>query len=269
MKTKAEKKSVLIKIFFVISLALLAGIEIARAVWELDGNVYLLMSRLVGGAACILFMLEFSYTKILSPFGNKKPLLWLLALPAFVIAINNFPFVSFLSGDCRVISGSASLLWYAIVCLGVGFFEEMAFRGCAFMLFLEKRTGSKAKIFFAIFLSSAVFGLIHFVNIFAGSSPLAVLRQIGYSALIGALCSVVLLLTRNIWICVILHASYNFCGGIIAEYGEGIQWTGAEIVFTAVVSVIIGVYFLVLFIKMPTELAQELVGKDKTEEKVE
>ena len=260
---KAEKKSKIIKILFFVFLLLLLAIEVAHAVWQFHDDLYLLMSRFVGGGACLLFMLEFSFTRVLSPLGNKRLLLFLLTIPGFIIAINNFPFVSFFAGDCRVESSFASIAFFALVCLGVGFFEEMAFRGCAFIFLLKSRTQSKAKIFLAIFLSSAVFGLIHFVNIFFGASPMAVLLQIGYSALIGALCSMVLLLTRNIWCCVILHALYNFCGGIISDYGSGTQWTSGEVIFTALVSVMVAVYFAVLFIKMPIRLANEFFEDDK------
>lgn len=255
---KTEKKNFLVKASFVALLLILVAIEISYAVWKFDQSLYMLMSRFAGGGACLLFMIEFSFTRILSPMGNKKPLLWLLTIPGFVIAINNFPFVSFLAGDCRITAKTESILYFALVCLGVGFFEEMAFRGCAFMLLLKSKTQSRAKIFLAIFLSSVVFGCIHIVNLFFGGSVGSVVLQIGYSALIGALCSMVLLLTGNIWLCVLLHAAYNFCGGIISDYGIGVQWTSAEIVFTAVVSVIVALYFVILFIKMPTSLAEDL-----------
>ena len=259
---KSKKKSLTVKIIFAALLVVLLAIEVIYRVSPFDKELYMLLSRSVGGGACLLFMIEFSFTSILSPIGNKKPLLWLLTIPGFIIAINNFPFVSFFAGDCQVKSDAGSLLFYALICLGTGFFEEMAFRGCAFMLVLKSRTQSKGKIFLAIFLSSVVFGLIHIVNIFS-SGPIAVILQIGYSALIGALCSMVLLLTRNIWLCVILHAAYNFCGGIIDGYGTGIQWTVPEIIFTAAVSVIVAIYFFILFFKMPTGFADELFLKKK------
>ena len=259
-----------IKILFVVALAALLAIEVLHAIVKFDDQMYLLLSRFVGGGACLLFMVDFSFTKILFPLGNKKALLALLAFPGFIIAINNFPFVSYIAGDCTVTSGPRSILLYALICLGVGFFEELAFRGCAFMLLLKSRTQSKAKIFLAIFLSSVVFGLIHLVNLFFGASPISVLLQMGYSALIGALCSMVLLLTRNIWLCVLLHATYNFCGGIIENYGSGTQWTLAEIVFTALLAVIVTVYFVILFVKMPNKLAEDLFDEEiKESEKAE
>ena len=261
---KSKKKSLIVKIFFAVFLGLLLAIEVIYRVYPFDKELYMLLSRFVGGGACLLFMIEFSFTRILSPIGNKKPLLWLLTIPGFIIAINNFPFVSFFAGDCQVKSDAGSLLFYALICLGTGFFEEMAFRGCAFMLVLKGRTQSKKQIFLAIFLSSVVFGFIHIVNIFS-SGPIAVILQIGYSALIGALCSMILLLTQNIWLCVILHATYNFCGGLIDSYGIGTQWTLPEIIFTAVVSVVVAIYFFILFFKMPTRFAEDLFLQKKKE----
>lgn len=259
-------KGYLIRALFAVCLVALLLVELLRGWLSLDENLYLLLSRVIGGFSCILFMIEFSITKIFYPFGNRKIFMLLLALPGFIIAINNFPFVSYFAGDCRIEQGIGNILFYALICLSVGFFEEMAFRGCVFMLFLKKRTESKLRIFLAIVWSSAVFGVIHLVNIFFGSSPVAVLLQIGYSTLIGALCSVVLLLTGNIWLCVFLHSLYNFCGGIISGYGSGIQWTGGEIAFTAIISVIVAVYFVVLFWRMPVSLAKDLFPQNKDDQ---
>lgn len=258
MAMESKAKSVAVKVFFVVLLVALLLVELARIAWGFDGEPYQLLSRLLGGMACLLFMVDFSFTKILLPTGNKKPLLWLLVIPGFLIAINNFPFLSYAMGDCSMSADAKKILFFAAICLATGFFEEMAFRGCAFMLLLKSRTQSKGRIFLAIFLSSVVFGLIHFVNLFFGASPISVLLQIGYSALIGALCSMVLLLTGNIWLCVALHAIYNFCGGLIENFGSGIQWTAPEIALTAVLAVIVAAYFVILFFKMPNQLAVNL-----------
>lgn len=220
-------------------------------------DFYLTASRVLGGLACVVFMMEFSFHRVFSPIGNRKWLMLIAILPAFVIAVNNFPFVSFLSGDCSMKADAAEILWYALICLSVGFFEEMAFRGCALMYFLKKRTDTRLGIFVAIALSSCVFGLVHLVNIFTSSFG-AVIRQIGYSALIGALCSVVLLATRNIWLCVLCHAAYNFCGGLIDRFGTGEMWTAWQIAFTAVVAVIVTVYTVWLFFKIPLSNAKDM-----------
>lgn len=215
------------------------------------------VSRLLGAVAALLFICEFSFSKILKPLGNKsaKALLWIL--PPFAVAVNNFPWVSLISGDCKISADARSVLWYALSCLCVGLFEELAFRGCALMLFLKKRRTSKLGTFMAIFWSSVIFGAVHLVNVFI-SSPGAVILQIGYSSLIGALCSLVLLETGNIWICVILHAGYNFAGGLIPEFGTGVIWTLPEIIVTAAVGVCVAAYCVWRFFKMPLCRSDEL-----------
>jgi len=249
------------KAALLVSLVLIVLVELGYRFFNdslnMSEDFYLSASRIFGGFACVAFMLEFSFHRIFSPIGNKKGLMLLAILPAFVIAVNNFPFVSFLAGDCSMKVDAAGVWQYALICLCVGFFEEMAFRGCALMYFLKRRTDTRLGVFVAIALSSCVFGLIHLVNIFT-SSPGAVIRQIGYSALIGALCSVVLLATRNIWLCVICHATYNFCGGLIDRFGAGEMWTLPQIAFTAVVAVIVTAYMVWLFFRIPLSNAKDM-----------
>ena len=250
-------------------LILLVGFEIAFRMFNeklgMSEDVYMTVTRVIGGLACIVFMLEFSFGKVFAPLGNKMWKWYLAIIPAFVIAINNFPFVSFFAGACSFSADTLEIFAFAFSCLCVGFFEEMAFRGCALMYLMKKRTDTRLGIFISIVLSSCVFGLVHLVNIFT-SSPGAVLRQIGYSALIGALCSIVLIATKNIWLCVICHGLYNFCGGIIDEFGRGNMWTISQIIVTAVVAVVVAAYIIWLFFKIPLDNAKALYPEPKKTE---
>lgn len=268
MKNKALSASAVRRALLLLFVAALVVIEIVFHTRGLSDrtstDLYNSLVRLVGGTVCIIFIFEFSYEAIMSPLGNKKGTALLAVLPAFAVAVNNFPFVSFLGGDCKINADLGAISLYALFCLSVGFFEEMAFRGCVLMLLLKKRRGNKLGVFMAIFWSSVVFGLIHLVNLFT-ASPVAVLLQIGYSALIGGLCSLVLLATKNIWLCVLLHAVYNFAGGIVPAFGDGVIWTAPEVVLTAVVAVIVTVYSVWLFIKLPMSRADELYEKKNAE----
>ena len=249
-------------------LVLMLGAVIAVEIWyrlyasptESVTELYSSLSRFFGGMVALIFMLEFSFGKILHPLGNRSWRALVFILPALAVAVNNFPWVSFLAGDCTFGGTAGEILFYAFSCLCVGLFEELAFRGCALMLLLKSRTKTKLKIFMAIFWSSVVFGAVHLVNIFT-ASPGAVILQIGYSALIGALCCTVLLETGNIWLCVFIHALYNFAGGVIPAFGAGTIWTAPEIAITAVVGVAVALYSVIRFIKMPTERAEELFQK--------
>lgn len=267
-KKRLSPRDLALKIFLVLMLAAVLAVEIWYRLCDSPSaettTLYSALSRLFGGMVALVFIIEFSFGRILLPLGNRRASALVFVIPALAVAINNFPWVSFLAGDCTLEASLAEILLLAFSCLAVGFFEELAFRGCALMLLLKKRTGSKLKIFMAIFWSSVIFGAVHLVNIFT-SSPGAVLMQIGYSALIGALCCAVLLETGNLWLCVFIHALYNFAGALIPTYGSGSIWTGGEIAITAAVGVAVAVISVVRFIKMPTARAEELFSVTTTD----
>ena len=256
-----KRREILVRVLLVLSIIAVVAVEIwyrlIDSPTELTTDIYSSLSRLFGTAIALVFMLEFSLGKILHPLGNKRASAILYILPAFAIAINNFPWVSFFAGDCSMSASATDILFYAFMCLCVGLFEEIAFRGCVLMLFLKKRTHSKLSVFMAIFWSSVVFGAVHLVNIFT-SSPGAVILQIGYSALIGGLCSLVLLETGSVWACVLVHAVYNFSGGVVPRLGEGTIWTAPEVALTAVLAVIVIVYCVWRFVTMPQDSAKNL-----------
>lgn len=260
-KKKKRQGEIARKILLLLMLAAVVGVELWYRLYdsptEYITELYSSLSRFFGGCVALMFIFEFSFGRILSPLGNRRLGALIYVLPALAVTVNNFPWVSFLSGDCSLDATAGQIAFFAFSCFCVGFFEELTFRGCALMLLLKSRRGSKLKIFMAIFWSSVIFGVIHLVNIFT-ASPGAVFLQIGYSALIGALCCVVLLETGNIWLCVIIHAIYNFAGGVVPAFGEGAIWTAPEIALTAVVGVAVALWSLIRFIRMPVERADEL-----------
>ena len=230
---------------------------------ELGNTFYEIIIRGIGIAVFASFIIMLGYGNIFKPFRGKSIKDRLFLLPCFAIAINNFPFVSVIGGDAYISFEFTEMLLYACLCLFVGGFEEIAFRGFLFMLFLGKREKTTVSAFFAILFSSAVFGLIHIVNLFGGAGLGSVILQIGYSTLIGALASVVLLKTKNIWYCIALHALYNFCGGIVPSFGGGKIWTVGEVVLTSVVSVTVAIYVIYEFVKIPNEDISRLFDGQK------
>ena len=204
------------------------------------------VTRALGSIVFITLIAYFGY-KILSP--TKKPFLksLLICLPAFLVAVNNFPFSAVISGGATV-EPTAKIAILFIECLLVALFEETAFRGVILLGFAEKRRGSIKGLFVSIILSSAVFGAVHLLNLI-DSSPIAVLMQIGYSFLIGAMCSVVLFRTSNIWLCVAVHAIFNFSGAIVPTFGNGEIWDTFTVILTAVIAVAVTVYMVFAFLK--------------------
>ena len=215
----------------------------------LDEGVRSLVDMIVTrslGAVVFTTILAYLGYKVLNPI--KKPFFKGLAfcLPAYVVAINNFPFSSVIKGDATIDSTVGKIILLAIECLAVALFEEMAFRGVIFLGFAEKRRESRLGIFISIIFSSAVFGAVHLLNLFT-SSPIAVLMQIGYSFLIGGMCSVVLIKTANIWHCVAVHAIFNFSGAVVPTFGVGKIWDSFTIIITALIAVLTFAYMLVFF----------------------
>ncbi len=219
-------------------------------------SVDMIATRFLGGIAFLAMLVNLEY-KVLNPI--KKPF-WrslLFSLPAFVIAINNFPFSTVIKGEARVTESGFMVLLLLLECMMVGLFEEMAFRGVVFLGILKRNPESRLWAFASIAISSVIFGLVHLVNLI-DSSPSAVFLQIGYSALIGAMCAVILMKSANIWLCVIVHGLYNFCGAVIPRLGEGRVWDSFTVILTVMVSVLVIAYMVILFIKDKMEAVKDI-----------
>ena len=256
MKSKLNKRNICIAITLIcIALMLVYEIVGVEAVFgniedkALKNGIDITVTRLLG-AVVFVVLIAYSPYRVLSPFNKGFWRALVFSLPAFVVAVNNFPIYSLVFGLARVTSPPWRVMLLALECLAVGMFEETCFRGFVFLSFLEKRRETKSGQFMAIVLSSAVFAVVHLFNIFLGASPLAVILQIGYSFLIGAMCAVVLMKSANIWLCVAAHAIFNFCGALIPNCGEGSIWEIFTVVLTVVVSIAVAAYFVYEFFKI-------------------
>lgn len=208
-----------------------------------DRLVSMTVTRALGGGAFLVVVAHLGYG-ILDAFKRSFWKDLLFCIPAFAVVINNLHIYTILDGRERVTGGIGMILLLALECFCIALFEEMAFRGVVFLSLLEGRRKKISDVVISIIISSAIFGLIHAVNFFT-SSPLAVVLQIGYSFLIGGMCSVVLLYTSNIWLCVALHTIYNFCGALVPTLGEGYCWDTPTVIFTSALAVATTVYMLV------------------------
>ena len=211
-------------------------------------TLYSITTRFLGGFACMVFIYLYSSKKMLSPKTSLRA--FAIFLPCMAVAINNFPFITYFSGQAYIDAEPKRILLYAAVCLGVGLFEEMAFRGCIFTVILQRRKRRWVDVFWSIAISSAVFGIL----------------QVGYSFLIGGMCSVILIKTSNIWYCVILHAVYNFAGGVVPECGGGAIWTMPTVILTAVVAVIVAVYVVYQLIRITPDEIERFLNEKKADE---
>ncbi len=263
MTRKESKQKKLLLCGMALCLCLLVALEawrICASDIAREHSLYSLTTSLLGSALFLLAILYCSYGEILRMNVRALPRHLLFALPCFAVALNNFPILPFLSGRAYIKGSDKELLLWLLVCLGTGLFEELVFRGYIFMMILERRRSNRRGIFFAVILSSALFGLIHLINIFGGADPFATLLQVGYSFLVGGMCAVVLLRTGSLWYSILLHAIYNFAGGIIPRLGGGVLWDAPTVIITVLLSLAVFAYLLVFLIK--TEPKNILPTKD-------
>lgn len=206
------------------------------------------------GAVIFLVVLLYSEYRVtaIRPYGRA----WLgvtVFVAALLIALNNFPWLALASGQVRVTGSVGELLLLGAECLCIALFEEMTFRGVLFLRLLEKRRENSRQIFFVTVVSSALFGLVHLLNLLEGASPFSVLLQIGYSFLIGGMCAIVLLKTGCLWLAVLVHAVYDYGGNLIPVLGEGKLWDTPTVVITAVFSVIVVCFMLTVLARVKPE----------------
>lgn len=245
-----------------VALPLLLWLEIAKPTLSSDPVlaplITMTLTRSLGATVFLALLLHEGF-HVLHPF--QKPF-WdsmsFLILP-FMVVINNMPILSMAGGDAYILhSAPVYWVWFALECLAIGLFEELAFRGVIFLLLAEKRHATRKDLFWSLILTSAVFGAVHLVNVLLGAGIGGVLLQIGYSFLIGAMCSVVLLVTRNIWFCVLLHAVYDFSGNLVPTLGGGTWWDVPTVIWTAILALITAAYLIWHFCKLDLGRVDEI-----------
>ena len=267
---KRDLRRIVAIVMTLLGMAVLLYFEVGKPILTEDETLQRLYTmtatRGVGGVVFLTILFYLGYrvlNPVKKPFGKSL----LFCLPAALVVVNNMPILSMVWGDAYLVHTEPRyMLWFSLECLAIGLFEEMAFRGVALLLIAEKRRSTKKGLFISILLSSAVFGVIHLANILAGASPGAVFLQIGYSFLIGAMCSVILLKTGNVWLCVILHAVYDFSGNLMPTLGAGTWWDTPTVIFTAVLAVFTTVFYTVAFFRLDPRETECLYAQNPSQE---
>ena len=150
-----------------------------------------------------------------------KYLLW--ALPCFMVALINFPFSALISGKVEVIRTDLLGL-YAIYVLSIALLEELIFRGVLYVIVSDYLKDKKYKYLLGALICAAIFSLFHLTNLIEGMSIADVLLQCLYTFLIGGMLMITIIKTKNIWLCVLIHAIFDFGGLLIVYLGVGNPW---------------------------------------------
>lgn len=244
-----------------------AGSELMRSL--ITNDMYrapILDTLVMDGVGAIVFVCMTLYMdyRVLNPLRRPIGKSLLFLLPSLAVAINNFPLIGLATGNAYVTDPIGGVLLVVAYCFAIGMFEEFAFRGLFYLMILDGRRKSTKQIFWTTTVSSAVFGLVHLVNLFIGANPGATILQVGYSFLIGGMCAIVLLKTANIWYCVLLHFVYDL-GGTILYVGGGKRWDTVTVIITAVLGVAVTVFMVISLLRIKPEDVERLFPRAKGE----
>ena len=231
----------------------------------LDPIIKVIVTRFVGCAVFIPLAVYMGYN-IWGLTKRNRARVLLCTLVPLAVVVNNLPIIGLITGAAYLTEPYHYVLIFAAEAFLIGLFEEFAFRGVLFPFILETRRKDAKSIFFATVLSSAAFGAIHLMNVFAGAGIGYVVLQVGYSFLIGGMCAIVLLYTRSIWICVILHAIYDFCGYLVPTLGDGIIWDPVTVAITAALGVFALIFMLIWLLRIDPATVEELYNNNATSE---
>ena len=179
---------------------------------------------------------------------TKKKLLW--CLPCLLVALVNIPLIDLIKGSITFTRLDLIFL-YIVYVISIALIEEIVFRGILLYLCLDYLRNAKLKYFFAALISTAIFSLFHITNLFAGMGFLDVLLQVGYTFLIGGMFAVMMLKTNNVWLCVIVHAIFDFGGLLTFEIADGNPWDNQLFwIFTIACGILCAGHIIVSLINM-------------------
>lgn len=111
--------------------------------------------------------------------------------------------------------GAAGVGEAALLMLGVGFVEEVLFRGMLFQA-IEKTSTTRR----AVIISGVTFGLGHIVNLLRGYSASELAGQIVLAIAIGILLSLLMARTRSVVVGAVFHILFNFSGTVTNQGSE-------------------------------------------------
>ena len=165
-------------------------------------------------------------------FDKRFFRLFVWSLPCFMVAFINYPYTAVIIGTASIIR--TDLIWlYALYTLSVALLEEFVFRGIVFLLTKDYLKNKRHAPLITVIICAALFAIFHATNLIGSSADIGpILLQVVYTFLIGAMLTTTMLKLNNIWLCVVIHAIFNFGGQIIENLGIGSPWDTAFWILT-------------------------------------
>ena len=183
-------------------------------------------------------------------FKRDFPIVLLWSLPCFMVALVNFPYSALIQGTASINTKLLGL--YILYVVGIALLEELVFRGVILFVVEDLLRGKNHKPLLTTLICSLIFSLFHLTNLLppVSSDIGSVLLQCLYTFLIGGMLAVTMLKGRNIWLCVLIHALFDFGGLIINEIGEGSPWDMVFWIMTIVSAILCAGHILMTLLKL-------------------
>ncbi len=125
-------------------------------------------------------------------------------------------------------TASKMLILFVLSTLVVGIVEELVFRGTIFPLFIKSFSDKRRPILISAVLSSLMFGVVHYVNLFSQPENLiGITSQVFFALAIGVFFCGLMTRTENILIPCLLHALVNFSFGA-GELKDTVEHTSID-----------------------------------------
>lgn len=232
---------------FVLAIFCLVFFEIRQETILSDGTASVLLGNVISRVSlCALFIWimymngNLGFLRVRKGFMHQA--VW--AIPCFLVAIVNFPFSALINGELVIVRADLIGL-YIIYVIAIALLEEFVFRGLVLTLVYDYFRYKRYRYLLTTLVVSAIFSLIHLTNVMSGVGIGSVLLQIAYSFLIGAMLTVVIFKTHNIWLCVLIHAIFNFGGLLTMFIARGDPWDLVFWILTAVCGILCAVHVVV------------------------
>lgn len=147
---------------------------------------------------------------------------YLLTVSGIALANNMGTYLLTKEHTFRATQPVLQILTFMLAMLGVGFAEELAFRGILTNLLREKfSTKTDRGIFLVLIIQGVLFGGCHIVNALGGVRLESAVVQAIMAGLLGIILGAVYLRTNSLWFVAGLHGLNDFCALLASGiYGQ-------------------------------------------------
>jgi uncharacterized protein len=166
------------------------------------------VARFVVGSIAVFAIRKLNWDS--TTLSSPSPRAWVIVVPVAVYSLIVYPLL--FTGTLALNLSQPNLTsGVALNGFAAGAFEELVFRGLILSLFLNANSDAQrlSDVWWAILISSVLFGVPHALNLFAGHAEARVVAQLVWAFLLGVVFACLRIAGRSIWPVAVLHGGMN------------------------------------------------------------